>query len=182
MTVLDAACSADVDFCTTFLKDKAKELISDENCGQEYTSGQPNIQQAYVGLRAYNVLYKATCLRDPENDDMYCFANAITNTSTPANAYFYFLPLNKALPQSANPACSTCLQDTMAIYQAAAANRKQAIANTYVTAAQSLNAICGPQFANDTLPDEVEDAAGRLVLSSLAVLTTVAAILFNSIL
>jgi len=154
-------------------------LISDENCSQEYNSGQPNIMQAYVGLRAYNVLYKATCLRDEENDDMYCFANAVTNTSTPANAYFYYLPLNKALPQAANPACSKCLQDTMAIYQAAAAYRKQAIANTYVAAAETLNSICGPQFANDTLPAEIQDAAGRFAISSLAVSTAVFAVVFT---
>lgn len=102
------------------------------------------------------MLYKATCLRQ---DDTYCFANAITNASTPANAYVYFLPLNMTLPGSAAPECGECLKDTMAIYQAATATRSLAIADTYEGAAGRVNEICGGQFANETLPEAVDGGA-----------------------
>jgi hypothetical protein len=106
---------------------------------------------AYMGLASYNMVYSASCLQDPETS-MYCFANAVTNLTTPSNVYFYFLPLNMTLPGSSTPACNWCLQETMGIFQSAAANRKQAISSTYQPAAKQVNTICGPEFVNDTLP------------------------------
>jgi hypothetical protein len=159
VTVLDATCSADLDFCTTYLKTEAASLVSPANCGEEYRRGQNNILQAYYGLMAFEVLYKATCLRERDSG-MYCFANAVTNDSTPANAYFYFLPLNVSLPKTSKQACTTCLQETMAIFQSAAAERRQAIADTYKPAAELVNADCGPDFVNATLPAPLKDSWG----------------------
>ncbi|SPO04537.1 uncharacterized protein DNG_07222 [Cephalotrichum gorgonifer] len=175
VTVLDATCAAPLDSCTTYLADSAAEMITPENCGQEYTDLQPNILQAYAGLNSYNVLYKATCLRrggadgDGDGDDAYCFASAVTNTSTPANAYIYFLPLNMSLPKTAEPACGRCLRDTMAIYQAASAARSLGIAYTYTGAAERVNEVCGDGFVNATLPEALEDGARRAGLSGVAV-------------
>jgi hypothetical protein len=166
VTVLDATCKADLDFCTSYLNDESKKMIADANCGDEFRRSQPNILQAYLGMRSYNVMYKSTCLRDPENG-IYCFANAVTNQSTPANAYFYFLPMNMSLPESSNPACSQCLQDTMAIFHAATANRKQAIAMTYENASKQVNSICGPDFVTEKLAAEVEGAGARLAATGL---------------
>ncbi|MBE3043083.1 hypothetical protein IMZ48_11025 [Candidatus Bathyarchaeota archaeon] len=170
VTVLDATCAADLDFCTTYLHDQAAALTSPDNCGQEYDELQPDVRRVHLGLTSFNVLYKATCLRQ---DDTYCFANAITNASTPANAYVYFLPLNMPLPGSAAPACGVCLQDTMAIYQAATATRSLAIADTYEGAAGRLNAVCGGQFANETLPEAVDGGAEGRVAPSVFVMTAV---------
>lgn len=47
----------------------------------------------------------------------------------------------------------------MAIYNAASADRDQDIANTYEDAARQVNAICGPNFVNGTLPEAVESMA-----------------------
>lgn len=173
MTVLDATCAAPLDFCTTYLTSQASDLVSEDNCGQEFEQRQPNILRVHLGLTSFNVLYKATCLRespssssssdedeeDEDRGDAYCFADAVTNTSTPANAYVYFLPLNMTLPRTAAPACSRCLRDTMGIYQAASALRSLAIADTYEGAARRVNEVCGGDFVNATLPEAVEGGA-----------------------
>ncbi|OLN96720.1 hypothetical protein CCHL11_02272 [Colletotrichum chlorophyti] len=159
--VLDATCSADVTFCTEFLNGVAGNLTLDANCGSDYTAGNPIVMQAYLGLKAYEMLYKATCLTDPDTS-MYCFANAVTNLTTPANVYFYYLPLNMSIPGSANPTCSSCLKRTMEIYQTFTSNRKLAIASTYEEAAKQVNTICGPEYVNEVL----------LMATSIAVLST----------
>lgn len=115
--------------------------------------------QTYMAMAAYQTLYSATCLKDP-GTAAYCFANAVTNLTTPSNVYFYYLPLNISLPGSSIPSCSGCLQKTMGIYQSASANRALPIANTYGSAAQQVNTICGPTFVNSTLPNAVVDESG----------------------
>lgn len=180
VTVLDATCAADLDFCTSYLSEQASALISPDNCGQEYDNQQPNIHRVHLGLTSFDVLYKATCLRDDDNDN-YCFANAVTNTSTPANAYVYFLPLNMTLPGSATPGCGSCLRDTMAIYQAATATRSLAIADTYEGAAARVNEVCGEGFVNETLPEAVEGSA-RVGMAPGVVFTMAAVVLLNWVL
>lgn len=171
---LDAACEADVDFCTDYLSDVAASLISDENCRSEYERRNSVIDQAYKGLSAYQPLYAATCLQDPDTSQ-YCYATAVTNLTTAANVYLYFLPLNMSYPGSAAPTCNWCLEETMAIFQSTSANRSKHIANTYESAAVQMNTVCGPEFVNDTLPEPREvDAAGHFVPPGLMVLGTVA--------
>ncbi|KAK1984818.1 hypothetical protein LZ30DRAFT_779567 [Colletotrichum cereale] len=148
--VLDATCSADVQYCTGFLEGVAGNLTLDANCGSDYQSGNPIVMQAYLGLKSYEMLYKATCLTDPDTS-MYCFANAVTNLTTPSNVYFYYLPLNLTLPASANPTCGSCLRRTMDIFQTFTTNRKLPIASTYEDAARQVNTLCGPEYVNDTL-------------------------------
>lgn len=109
---------------------------------------------SYVAMLSYQTLYSATCLKDPESS-AYCFASAVTNLSTPSNVYFYYLPLNVSLPGSSTPSCNWCLENTMYIFQSAASNRALPIASTYVSAAQQVNTICGPNFTNSTLPNAV---------------------------
>ncbi|KAK2045618.1 hypothetical protein LZ31DRAFT_464224 [Colletotrichum somersetense] len=168
--VLDAACSADVGFCSDFLNGVAGNLTLDANCGSDYQSGNPIVMQAYLGLKSYEMLYKATCLTDPETS-MYCFANAVTNLTTPANVYFYYLPLNLTLPASANPTCGPCLQQTMDIYQTYTMNRKLPIASTYEDAADQVNTMCGPEYVNDTLLAAVSMAVPSAPSWTLAVTT-----------
>jgi hypothetical protein len=179
VTVLDATCAANLDSCTAFFKDEAKKLVSDANCGDEYRRGQPDILQTFLGMQSFNVMYKATCLPDQQTG-IYCFANAVTNQSTPANAYMYFLPMNMSLPENSNPACSQCLQDTMAIFHAATGNRRQAVAGTYESAARQVNQICGPDFVVEQKAPEVKDGgAGAAAVSGLALLSTLVVMAVN---
>ncbi|KAJ9137258.1 C6 zinc finger domain containing protein [Pleurostoma richardsiae] len=162
--VLDASCAANVTFCTDFLNELATNLTDPSNCGADYQLGNSVVVQAYIGLLSYQTLYSATCLKDSDTS-LYCFANAVTNLTTPSNVYIYYLPLNISLPGSSIPSCSSCLEQTMAIYQAATADRKEAIFNTYESAAQQINTLCGPSFVNGTLAAEAVQNSG---FSSLA--------------
>ncbi|EFW99223.1 c6 zinc finger domain containing protein [Grosmannia clavigera kw1407] len=127
--VLDASCAANVTFCANYLDNLATDLISSDNCGDDYNLGNSVVHEAYLGMQSYQVLYSATCLKDSASSQ-YCFANAITNLTTTANAYFYYLPLNISLPGSSMPSCNTCLKNTMAVFRAASIDRNQPIANT----------------------------------------------------
>lgn len=180
--VLDHACKADVDACAVYLRRVARNLTSEANCAADYAKGNQMVVKAYVGMMAYQTVYRATCLRDQDTGS-YCFANAVDSGSH--DAYPYYLPLNLSLPGTAIPSCSECLQQTMAIYQTAAAVRDQPIATTYVSAALQINTICGPDFVSDTLPlpqaDPLDSAGARLRQSPSAALAGVlgAAILFG---
>ncbi|KAG6071422.1 hypothetical protein E4U16_003901 [Claviceps sp. LM84 group G4] len=157
--VLDATCAPDVTKCTDFLNQAAQNLTLDANCKSEFDQNQTQILQAYRGLRAYNVLYSAACLQNPTTNS-YCFANAVTNLSTPSNTYLYFMPYGMSLPGASKPSCNWCTQTTMAIYHSASADRDQPVASKYEDAASQVNTLCGPSFVNASLP--VAESAGVL--------------------
>ncbi|KAG6000781.1 hypothetical protein E4U21_005015 [Claviceps maximensis] len=149
--VLDATCAPNVTKCTEFMNQAALNLTAEANCKSEYDQNQTQVLLAYRGLRAYNVMYSAACLQDPATNS-YCFANAVTDLSTPSNTYLYFMPYGLSLPGSSKPTCNWCTQTTMSIYNAAAADRRQPVAAKYEDAAQQVNTICGPTFVNSSLP------------------------------
>jgi hypothetical protein len=138
----------------------AKNLTDSSNCGADFQLGNPVVVQSYLAMVSYQTLYGATCLKDP-GSAAYCFASAVTNFTTVSNVYLYYLPLNISLPGSSTPSCSWCVANTMGIFQSAASNRALPIANTYVSAAQQVNTICGPNFVNSTLPNAVVASGGR---------------------
>lgn len=158
-TVLDHACKANATSCASYLATVASDLIKSDNCGDDYRLGNPTVAQAYTGLVAYQVVYSATCLRDNQTA-VYCFGDAVTNATNPSATYFYYLPLNSSLPGGAHPVCGGCLADTMRIYQIATANRRQPIAYTYPAAAEQVNTMCGPGFANASLADAIASTSG----------------------
>lgn len=180
--VLDASCSANVTSCNVYLTQLAKNLTDSANCGTDYQLGNQVVVQSYLAMLSYQTLYRASCLKS-QGTSAYCFANAVTNQTTPSNVYFYYLPLNITLPTNFPterlPSCSWCLAQTMGIYQSAAADRSLPIANTYLTAAQEVNSICGPSFVNASLPNAVVavDSSGLSLLPSwlLLALPTLAA-------
>ncbi|KAL1888575.1 hypothetical protein Cpir12675_006120 [Ceratocystis pirilliformis] len=147
--VLDTSCDVDFDTCKAYLKQKALDLTGPKNCAEEYHNDASNIMMVYWGLIAYEPLYKATCIRDPETS-MYCYANAVTNTSTTGNAYTYFMPLNSSFPATAEPSCNTCLQKTMAVFQSFTNDASQPVAYNYGPAAKIINNACGQGFVNQT--------------------------------
>jgi len=144
---LDAACNAPLAICSPLMANIAAELIDDSNCGQDYQQENPLVTQAYAGLVAYEPLYRATCLRDSATNN-YCFAEAITNASDPADAYPYYTALGLSLPASATPTCSQCLQQTMGIFAQYARSEAQPLAGTYLGCASQLDAGCGPGFVD----------------------------------
>ncbi|VUC26438.1 unnamed protein product [Clonostachys rosea] len=150
--VLDKSCRVDTNACTKFMENAAKNLTKDENCSAEYKGNLKTIVQAYRGLRAYQTMYSATCLEDPDSG-MYCFANAVTNLSAPSDAYLYLMPYDLNLPGSSTPTCNWCNKETMAIWHAASADTSQSLSQTYTGAARQFNTLCGPNFVNETTPE-----------------------------
>jgi len=155
--VLDAACDAEVESCATFMSTAAQNLTAEENCKEEYDDGVRHVMDAYKGLMNYQVVYTATCLEDPDTD-MYCFANAVTNSSNSSDTYVYSLPYDLELPGSSTPTCNWCNKETMGIFHAASANRDLLISNTYEEAARQFNNLCDVDYVNGTLPEAVESS------------------------
>lgn len=118
-------------------------------CASDLSAKNPMVLQAQLGLAAYKTLYTASCLRNPSTS-AYCFADAVTNTSSPTDSYIYYLPLNISLPGFA-PTCDACLVNTMAIFEAATADRSSPLASDYPAAAQQIDLHCGPSFVNTSL-------------------------------
>ena len=127
------------------------------------------MRQAYAGLLAYDVSYNASCLkmspapRNPDaqqGSDNYCFANAITNRSSPTDSYVYYLPLGLPLPPGSLPTCDACLANTMAVYATGAANKSQPLNLDYVDAANMINRMCGPTFVNASIPNASSSSGG----------------------
>ncbi|KAL8942585.1 MAG: hypothetical protein Q9216_001567 [Gyalolechia sp. 2 TL-2023] len=144
---LDATCKVVEPTCSTLLSTFASQLRQDANCGDDYRRQQPLVVSAYNGLTSYQPLYKAGCEKDERGN--YCFANAITNKTSPTDSYPYYLPLGISLPGGSQPTCSTCLRNMMTIFsQAADGKTQQPLAGDYLSAAQMINVGCGPGFAN----------------------------------
>ncbi|KHN95168.1 uncharacterized protein MAM_07053 [Metarhizium album ARSEF 1941] len=175
--VLDATCAADVTKCTKYMTQAAQNLTTNGNCKREFDQNQTQVVQAWQGLKAYKVLYSATCLQDPSSNS-YCYANAVTNFTNPSDVYFYFMPFGQPLIASATPSCNWCIQNTMSIYQSASADRQQLLTPTYQAAANLLNARCGPDFVNSTLPAAENGAFVVAVPSHIAMAANLVVALF----
>lgn len=168
--VLNASCSVFFPTCSSLMSSFALTLRSSSACQDDYNSENPQVRQAYGGLLAYDVSYNASCLKnapvpggapDPQQDNHnYCFANAVTNTTSPTDSYIYYIPLGIPLPSGSLPTCDACLANTMAVYAAAAANRSQPLNLDYVDSATRVNEMCGPSFVNASIPDAGSGSAG----------------------
>lgn len=145
---LDATCAVDASQCKTTLDGFARELVLTTACKTDYDNDNPMVLQAYNGLVAYQPAYQASCLRDSEGS--YCFANAVSNTSSTTDAYPYYLPIGQELPGGSRPTCNSCLQQAMSVFSQYANNSTQPISKTYTTAAQQMSISCGSTFVNVT--------------------------------
>ncbi|KAI9886711.1 MAG: hypothetical protein M1823_001487 [Watsoniomyces obsoletus] len=147
---LDATCNVNLDSCSGLMSRLASDIRRDNNCGQDLRDQNPVVVQAYNGMIAYQPLYQAGCLKSESGS--YCFADAITNTSSPSDSYPYYMPLGLPLPGGSRPACTDCLQKTMSIFAGAASNATQPASRHYLSTAQVINLSCGPNFVNATIP------------------------------
>ncbi|KAF2856909.1 hypothetical protein T440DRAFT_13228 [Plenodomus tracheiphilus IPT5] len=145
---LDATCGVDATQCRTTLDSFAKDLMSSTACKTDYDNNNPLVLQAYNGLVAYQPAYQASCLKDTEGN--YCFANAVSNTSSPTDSYAYYLPIGQEMPGGSRPTCNSCLQQAMGVFSHYANNVTQPVSKTYTSAAQQLSISCGSTFVNVT--------------------------------
>jgi hypothetical protein len=83
----------------------ARELSTASACKTDLDNNTPLVIQALNGLVAYPAAYTASCLRDSEGS--YCFANAVSNTSSTTDSYPYYLPIGQELPAGSRPSCNS---------------------------------------------------------------------------
>ena len=163
--VLSASCNIVLSACSSLMSSYALTLRSNSGCSEDYNRQNPTVRQAYNGLLAYDILYRASCLKaqpSAQNNQSsdYCYSDAVTNTSSPTNSYVYYLPLGVNLPAGSMPTCSQCLKDTMAMFAATASNKTQPITLTYIDAARMVNLQCGPNFVNQSVPGASSSSSG----------------------
>ena len=155
---LTASCNVVSPACSALMSSYALDIRSPSYCSDDYNRQNPIVRQAYNGLLAYDVLYRASCLHaqptafNNQSSD-YCFADAVTNTSAPTDSYVYYLPLGISLPAGTQPTCNQCLKDTMTVFESQAGNQSQPISLTYAEGAQLVNQQCGPNFVNQSIPN-----------------------------
>jgi hypothetical protein len=156
----------------------AASLIATTACGADYASQNPLVMQAYNGFLAYEPLYRATCLKNPETGS-YCFSDAITNSSNQANAFPYYTALGLNMPVGSRPSCDKCLQNTMSVFAGYASDSNQPLATTYTPTAYQIDLGCGSTFVNTTVAVATTGSApsSRGGLGVLAVVALLSAVL-----
>lgn len=162
--LLDIACDASVSQCAHTLTLLAKNLIKDDNCGEEYKLGNPNVVDAYVDLITYEPIYRASCLKNPVSGD-YCFVDAATNSTNPADYDTYFVPFGNVLEDhdeaswdNNTPTCNKCLQATMNVFAGFAQVDGQPLVESYLPSARVVNRHCGGGFAKMNITVGTEKA------------------------
>lgn len=143
---LDTACAAPVSTCATIMTNFAKLLRNPSNCAQDFNLGNPLVRSAYKDLIAYEPVYKATCLTNPETNG-YCFVDAVFSNNS-ADYNLYFLPLGGRLVRGENVTCSKCLQATMSIFANWAGVPGQPLAGSYIPSAITVDRNCGKGFVD----------------------------------
>ncbi|MCJ1458711.1 hypothetical protein MMC28_009085 [Mycoblastus sanguinarius] len=189
-TTLNASCNIVFPVCSSLMSSFARTMVTDTACGEDFKRQNPIVRQAYNGFLAYDVLYNASCTHStpsPANNNSanYCFADAVTNTSSPTDSYVYYLPLGVQLPAGTMPTCDTCLQNIMSMFAKVASNKSQPLNLDYMSAATLINEGCGPNFVNANVPNASGKSSSSVAaksgpvgwLSTFAVLVGVAQVL-----
>jgi hypothetical protein len=177
--VLDVACSQSVTKCASTMTTLAKEMLQDKNCGQDYDANNSVVRSVYQELIAYEPMYRASCLTNPDTKD-YCFVDAVTNTTAPNDYNVYFMPIGSTLTSSGKLTCNECLQATMKIFAQWASTDGQSLDTTYLPSAKVVNGYCGSGFANTNVTvgsSKVTAGAGQVMQSpSFRLITSLSAI------
>lgn len=163
--VLDVTCAQPVAKCASIMTALASDMIKNENCGQDYNAGNSVVQNTYQDLMAYEPVYHASCLTNPDTKD-YCFVDAVQNTTAPNDYNVYFIPLGTKLTKSGVLTCNECLQATMDIFAQWATVDDQALDTSYVPSAKVVNKYCGAKFVNASVTvgsNQVTAGAGLTV-------------------
>jgi hypothetical protein len=97
--------------CNNLMQTSARELMAASACKTDLANDNPLVIQALNGLVAYPVVFAASCLKDVHSKTgSYCFANAVTNTSSTTDSYPFYLPVGQELPAGSRPTCNSVSQ------------------------------------------------------------------------
>ncbi|OBT61378.1 hypothetical protein VE03_09241 [Pseudogymnoascus sp. 23342-1-I1] len=152
--LLDHSCAAPTT-CGPYLSSLAFTLNS--TCTLDLARANPTATLALTGLLAYPSLRTATCLKSSTGS--YCFADAITNSTSDEDAYVYYMGVGQSLPTTTRMTCNECLRDVVGVFGAAAANRTMPVAAVYAAGAAVVNGVCGAGWVNETVPSALTGGA-----------------------
>lgn len=174
--VLDASCKADVNTCDDYFSKLATNMTTSGICGNDLKDNKnEEIQFAFHGMRAYRMLYSATCLIDP-GSSQYCYAAATNNASVSSDVFLYNMAYGLQPTSNPPPSCSWCTNSVMGIFHSAAAQRSQDVSKVYEVTAGQINTVCGATFVNSSLPAAV-NASLRLAPHWMTMITLLATLL-----
>ncbi|KAF7587185.1 hypothetical protein BBP40_007570 [Aspergillus hancockii] len=145
--LLDLSCAADVSQCSALMSDLASRITNSDACGKDYSLGNPVVTAAYTDMIIYEPMYRSTCLKNPATTD-YCFVDAVTNSSSPADYDIYSVPYGSSIINPPYPTCNKCLQASMDVFSQWAQKNGQPLAKSYIPSAKAINSKCGADFAN----------------------------------
>ena len=111
-----------------------------------------------TGLQTYDLYRTTACLPD-QSTNAYCYVEAVHNTS-PADLYYYFLPIGRQIPSTVQPSCSACMKSVMSLFAKSTADNSD-LAQVYDSAATIANKACGAGFVTTTSVN----AGGRVYVS-----------------
>ncbi|EMD35597.1 hypothetical protein CERSUDRAFT_85543 [Gelatoporia subvermispora B] len=181
-TIVWGTCNTDptMDECIANMEWFATAL--QQECTTELKGNYATVVNTLMGLQSYSVLRQAACAPDPvTNGTTYCYISAMLSSSR-ADAYYYTLPLDIALPNNSIPSCSTCTQNLMDLYVLQGTNNT-GLEKTYDAAAAITDNKCGGGFAkqaqfNTTSSSSASRNTGIktcwMLASILAIITAVA--------
>lgn len=146
------------------------------SCAQELSERNTRVMNVLAALQSYPLYHKLGCLIDPASNT-YCYVNAVQNTN-PADVYLYGLGLGTHFPQvgQANPTCSACSRQILAIYAGAAGNGTgvdklllgnmalEDLQDTYPPAAKIWANSCGSTFAQTTISASNDGVGSRVTI------------------
>jgi hypothetical protein len=156
-SVLEISCNVISASCNALTQSYAAALKDPSNCGTDLQQQNQMVLRAYNGFLSYQPIYSAACLQvDPKtvstvNTTTYCFVDAANNTVNSADMSLYYVALGVPLPGGSLPSCSSCTQQTMAIFAEAAQNLTSPLSQDYMQTATIINQNCGPTFVNSSV-------------------------------
>ncbi|KAK9478509.1 hypothetical protein V1514DRAFT_330883 [Lipomyces japonicus] len=145
-STMDMICSVNGTSCSSIMYSYARQLITKQNCGNDYALQNPQATQAFNAFVSYGILYASGCLQSASGS--YCYVDSVTNSSNPGDSYLYYLPLDISLPGGTRSSCSNCSQNIMSVFYKYAGYTSFPLSRTYVAAAEQINVFCGPGFVN----------------------------------
>ncbi|KAG8958326.1 hypothetical protein FRC03_009220 [Tulasnella sp. 419] len=152
-SVMGGTCNTrlSVDECGGTMDWLAEEIQKDTVCGRDLKDQVVLPVTALNGFRNYRMMRQAGCLVN-QRTNTYCFADAVA-ASSPADFYYYALPLGTPIPGKTQPSCSTCIQSLLSIYATQANNKTMLISKTYSDAADLARNTCGAKYALSVTKD-----------------------------
>ncbi|CED82304.1 hypothetical protein [Phaffia rhodozyma] len=137
--------SIDGNECESYLNDVGKNLR--KGCQSDLDKGNAIVNQALIGLGAYQMMRNASALLT--SSGAYCFVEALASAE-PDDLYYWSLYTGSPIPDETKT-CSECTIKLMSIYAGFATNTDLALSIVYMSALNITNEACGSSWPSNAL-------------------------------